>query len=88
MDSTFGTVIEETVFPMDISQHGILKFTRNYVNGPGPTNALASTIDGSVDFNLSGVSVILTEAAAKDEIILKLRKEIASLKQEQEGRAI
>ena len=83
MDSTSGTVIEETVFTMDISQRDILKFTRNYVhglNGPLPSNAVASTIDDSVDFHLSGVSVIST---AKDEEILKLPEEIACLKEEQ-----
>ena len=71
MDSTFGTVIEETVFPMDI--------------GPLPSNAVASTIGDSVDFDLSGISVI---SSAKDEEIQKLREEIARLKEEQEGMAI
>ena len=86
MDSTFGTVIEETVISMDVSQRDIVKFAKNYVHRPNATSP--TSVDDSVAFDLSGVSVITTEATQKDEEILKLRHEILSLKQQQEWMAV
>ena len=68
MESTFGTVIEETAISMDISQHDIVQFTNNYVHRPNatlPTTGLAYTVDDPVDFDLSGVPEVSTEAAQK-----------------------
>jgi hypothetical protein len=87
MDSTFGTVIEETVVSMDVSQHDIVKFAKNYVHRYRPNTTSHTSADDSVDFDLSGVSIIATEGTQKDEEILKLGDEILSLKQQQEGMA-
>ena len=87
MDSTFGTVIEETVVSMDVSQRDIVKFAKNYVHRYRPNTTSHTSADDSVDFDLSGVSIIATEGTQKDEEILKLGDEILSLKQQQEGMA-
>ena len=87
MDSTFGTVIEETVVSMDVSQRDIVKFAKNYVHRYRPNTTSHTSADDSVDFDLSGVSIIATEGTQKNKEILKLGDEILSLKQQPEGMA-
>ena len=82
-NSEEGTVIDETLMPMDVSQRDIFRFSMDFVRRPNPTQHLQAdrSRDETFDLDISGISNVPTEAELKQEQIEKayLQSENAKL---------
>ena len=85
-NSEEGTVIDETLMPMDVSQRDIFRFSMDFVRRPNPTQHLQAdrSSDETFDLDISGISNIPTEAELKQEQIENLQQEIVGLKEKQQ----
>ena len=82
-NSEEGTVIDETLMPMDVSQRDIFRFSMDFLRRPKPTQHLQAdrSSDETFDLDISGISNVPTEAELKQEQIEKayLQSENAKL---------